>query len=124
MFDLPNTARGGGYVMGSSGGVFDVAEGLKMPAMAIESGPAAGVIAAVQSGRMGAKTLLVERNSQLGGTMTTGGVNFPGLFHAWGKQIIAGIGWELVTKTVEIDAVRLGARAMPRGSCPERARMG
>ncbi|MEM7404806.1 MAG: hydantoinase/oxoprolinase family protein [Pseudomonadota bacterium] len=34
------------YVMGSSGGVFDVAEGLKMPAMAVESGPAAGVIAA------------------------------------------------------------------------------
>src|SRR6516162_3253112 len=27
------------YVMGSSGGVFDVAEGLRMPAMAIESGP-------------------------------------------------------------------------------------
>jgi N-methylhydantoinase A len=39
------------YVMGSSGGVFDVAEGLRMPAMAIESGPAAGVIAAALAGR-------------------------------------------------------------------------
>ncbi len=39
------------YVMGSSGGVFDVAEGLRMPAMAIESGPAAGVIAAQLAGR-------------------------------------------------------------------------
>jgi hypothetical protein len=33
-------------VMGSSGGVFDVREALRMPAMTIESGPAAGVIAA------------------------------------------------------------------------------
>jgi N-methylhydantoinase A len=39
------------YVMGSSGGVFDVAEGLRMPAMAIESGPAAGVVAAQLAGR-------------------------------------------------------------------------
>ncbi len=39
------------YVMGSSGGVFDIAEGLRMPAMAVESGPAAGVIAAVLVGR-------------------------------------------------------------------------
>ena len=33
------------HVMGGSGGVFTVAEGLEMPAMAVESGPAAGVIA-------------------------------------------------------------------------------
>ncbi|MFO1025562.1 MAG: hydantoinase/oxoprolinase family protein [Acetobacteraceae bacterium] len=39
------------YVMGSSGGVFDIAEGLRMPAMAVESGPAAGVIAAALAGR-------------------------------------------------------------------------
>ena len=39
------------YVMGSSGGVFTVAEGLRMPAMAVESGPAAGVIAAALAGR-------------------------------------------------------------------------
>jgi N-methylhydantoinase A len=38
------------YVMGSSGGVLDIAEGLRMPAMAIESGPAAGVIAAALAG--------------------------------------------------------------------------
>jgi N-methylhydantoinase A len=38
-------------VMGSSGGVFDVAEGLRMPAMAVESGPAAGVMAAALAGR-------------------------------------------------------------------------
>ena len=39
------------YVMGSSGGVFTVAEGLSMPAMAVELGPAAGVIAAALAGR-------------------------------------------------------------------------
>jgi N-methylhydantoinase A len=39
------------WVMGSSGGVFSVAEGLRMPAMAVESGPAAGVVAAALVGR-------------------------------------------------------------------------
>ena len=39
------------YVMGSSGGVLDVAEALRMPAMVIESGPAAGVIAAARAGK-------------------------------------------------------------------------
>jgi N-methylhydantoinase A len=38
-------------VMGSSGGVFDVAEALRMPAMTIESVPAAGVIAAALVGK-------------------------------------------------------------------------
>ncbi len=39
------------WVMGSSGGVFSVAEGLRMPAMAVESGPAAGVVATALVGR-------------------------------------------------------------------------
>jgi hypothetical protein len=69
----------------------------------VVGGGTSGVIAAIQAGRAGARVLLVERNSQLGGTMTTGGVAFPGLFDAWGKQIIAGIGWELVKETVELD---------------------
>ena len=34
-------------------------------------------MAAIQAGRLGAKTVLLERNSQLGGTTTTGGVCFP-----------------------------------------------
>ncbi|MGY8769720.1 MAG: FAD-dependent oxidoreductase [Pirellulales bacterium] len=70
----------------------------------VVGGGTAGTIAAIQAGRAGAKTLILERNSQLGGTTTTGGVSFPGLFDAWGKQIIAGIGWELVTDCVELDA--------------------
>ena len=69
----------------------------------VVGGGTAGTIAAIQAGRAGASVLLLERNSQLGGTMTTGGVAFPGLFDAWGKQIIAGIGWELVKESVELD---------------------
>lgn len=73
----------------------------------VVGGGSAGHVAAIQAGRMGAKTVLLERNSQLGGTTTTGGVSFPGLFHAWGKQVIAGIGWELVAKSVEVDGRKL-----------------
>ncbi|MBV9860697.1 MAG: hydantoinase/oxoprolinase family protein [Alphaproteobacteria bacterium] len=54
------------YLMGSSGGVFEIAEGLRMPAMAIESGPAAGVIAAQLAGKqLGRANLL---SFDMGGT--------------------------------------------------------
>lgn len=66
-------------------------------------GGTAGVIAAIQAARAGAQTMLIENGSQLGGTTTTGGVSFPGIFHAWGKQIIGGIGWELVMECVELN---------------------
>ncbi|MDE0554439.1 MAG: FAD-dependent oxidoreductase, partial [Candidatus Poribacteria bacterium] len=79
-------------------------------------GGTAGTIAAVQAGRTGLRTALIESGSQLGGVTTTGGVSFPGLFHAWGKQIIAGIGWELVTKAVALDSRKLPDFSVP----PER----
>ena len=78
-------------------------------------GGSAGAIAAIQAGRLGAKTMLVEAGSQLGGTTTTGGVDFPGLFHAWGKQVIAGIGWELVKKTVDLNNDELPDFTIPTG---------
>ena len=52
--------------MGSSGGVFDIAEGLRMPAMAVESGPAAGVIAASLAGRQLGRPNLISFD--MGGT--------------------------------------------------------
>jgi hypothetical protein len=64
-------------------------------------GGSGGWTAATQAARTGARTLLVEKTGMLGGTTTSGGVNFPGLFHAWGKQVIAGIGWDVVRRTVE-----------------------
>jgi hypothetical protein len=69
----------------------------------VVGGGSAGTIAAIQAGRAGAKTMVMERASYLGGMTTRGGVCFPGLFDAWGKQIIAGIGWELVKECVELD---------------------
>jgi hypothetical protein len=69
----------------------------------VVGGGTAGHVAAIQAGRAGASVLLVERGSQLGGVMTTGGVAYPGLFDAWGKQVIAGIGWEIVKESVEMD---------------------
>jgi N-methylhydantoinase A len=54
------------HVMGSSGGVLDIQECLRMPAMVVESGPAAGVIAAAQAGRqLGRPNLL---SFDMGGT--------------------------------------------------------
>ena len=73
----------------------------------VVGGGTAGTIAALQAARAGAKTMLLEMGSQLGGTTTTGGVNFPGLFHAWGKQVIAGIGWDLVEQTVALNSGKM-----------------
>jgi glycine/D-amino acid oxidase-like deaminating enzyme len=81
----------------------------------IVGGGTAGMVAAIQAGRLGAKTVLVEAGSQLGGTMTTAGVDFPGLFHASGKQIIAGIGWDLVRATVDLNGDRLPDFSVPYG---------
>ncbi len=73
----------------------------------VVGGGTAGTIAAIQAGRAGARTVLIESGSQLGGTTTTGGVAFPGIFHAWGKQIIGGIGWELVMDCVQLNGDQL-----------------
>ena len=68
----------------------------------VVGGGPAGYPAAIQAARLGARTLLVEKNGALGGTTTVAGVALPGLFHAWGRQIIAGIGWDAVRRSVEI----------------------
>lgn len=65
----------------------------------IGAGPA-GAVAAIQAARLGARTLLVEKTGMPGGTTTSAAINLPGLFHAWGKQIIAGIGWDIVERSV------------------------
>ena len=64
-------------------------------------GGSAGCFAAVSAARTGASVLLVEKNGMLGGTATGGMVNFPGLFHAWGKRIIGGPAWESIRRCVE-----------------------
>lgn len=81
----------------------------------VVGGGTAGTIAAIQAARAGCSTILLEYGSQPGGTTTTGGVSFPGLFHAWGKQVISGIGWELVTETVTMDDGELPDFTVPTG---------
>ena len=74
----------------------------------VVGGGTAGVFAAISAARNGASTLLLEKNSTLGGTMTVADVNFPGLFFAWGKQIISGPCWEAIERTI-----KLGGGKMP-----------
>lgn len=66
----------------------------------VVGGGAAGIGAAGQAARAGAKTILVEQGFQVGGNMTSGGVDFPGLFFAYGEQVISGFGWETVSNAM------------------------
>lgn len=70
-------------------------------------GGTAGVIAAIQAARAGATTVLVEINTQLGGTMTTGGVAAPAYFFVGNRQIVGGIGWELVQECMELSSDKM-----------------
>lgn len=70
------------------------------------AGPA-GICAALQAGRTGAKTLLVEKNGIAGGAVTAAGIAEPGLFDAFGTQLIGGIGWELVAETLNTEGKEL-----------------
>ena len=54
------------YIMGSSGGVVGIDEALQMPAMVVESGPAAGVIAAAAIGKQLGRSNLISFD--MGGT--------------------------------------------------------
>lgn len=81
----------------------------------IIGGGTAGVIAAIQAGRAGRSAVLVENGSQLGGTITTGGVSFPGIHFAWGKQIIGGISWELIQEAVSLNGDELPNFTIPHG---------
>jgi N-methylhydantoinase A len=54
------------HVMASAGGVVDVKEALRMPAAIVESGPAAGVIAAIVAGKQIGETTLLSFD--MGGT--------------------------------------------------------
>ena len=83
--------------------------------VAVVGGGVAGVAAAAQSARAGARTVLIELGFQVGGTMTSGGVNFPGLFHAWGRQVIDGVAYEIVTNCVALAGGRLPDFSRPTG---------
>ncbi len=79
----------------------------------VAGGGCAGFTAAIQAARLGAKTLLIERNGMCGGIMTVGGNNEIGQFWADGKQVIKGIGYELVERLAEIDGAQLPSTIAP-----------
>ncbi len=73
----------------------------------VVGGGTAGVFAAISASRLGAKTLLIEKNGFLGGTVTASKVNFPGLFFAWGRQIISGPCFEAIEKCLALNNKKL-----------------
>lgn len=77
--------------------------------VAVIGGGTAGVFAAISAAETGAKTVLIEKNNILGGTVTVANVNYPGLFFAWGKPIIDGPCMEAVRRTI-----KAGGAVMPK----------
>jgi N-methylhydantoinase A len=77
-------------VMGSSGGVFDIAEGLRTPAMAVESGPAAGVVAASLAGRQLGRPNLISFD--MGGTTAKASVIANGEVSVTAEYEVGGAG--------------------------------
>lgn len=75
--------------------------------VAVVGGGTAGVFAAISAAKCGAEVVLIEKNGILGGTMTVGGINFPGLFFAWGRKIIDGPCWESIERTVALGGAKL-----------------
>ena len=73
----------------------------------VVGGGTAGVFAAISAARIGARVVLIEKNPRLGGTVTAGGVNYPGLFFAWGKQIIGGPCFESIERTIALGGARM-----------------
>ena len=76
--------------MGSSGGVFDIAEALRMPAMALESGPGAGVIAAALAGRQLGRPNLISFD--MGGTTAKASVIAGGEIAVTAEYEVGGAG--------------------------------
>lgn len=71
----------------------------------VAGGGTAGHIAAIQAGRLGVKTSIIEAGSMLGGTMTVGGVYMPNHFFSKSRPVVQGIPWELYTRSKEIEGL-------------------
>ncbi len=76
------------YVMGSNGGVFEASEGVAMPAMAVESGPAAGVVAASLAARQAKRPNLLTFD--MGGTTAKASLIRDGVYETTPEYEVAG----------------------------------
>jgi len=71
----------------------------------VAGGGTAGHIAAIQAGRLGVKTSVIEAGTMLGGTMTAGGVYMPNHFFNTKGPVVQGIPWELYIRSKEIEGL-------------------
>jgi N-methylhydantoinase A len=76
------------YVMGSSGGILEAAEGIAMPAMTVESGPAAGVVAAALTARQTGRANLLSFD--MGGTTAKASLIRDGTYETTPEYEVAG----------------------------------
>lgn len=76
------------YVMGSNGGVFEAAEGVAMPAMAVESGPAAGVVASALAARQADRPNLLTFD--MGGTTAKASLILDGQYETTPEYEVGG----------------------------------
>jgi hypothetical protein len=70
----------------------------------VVGGGVTGFVAATAAGRNGAKTLLIERDGSLGGTMANALVSPMMTFHSSKEQIIKGLAQEVVDRLIAIHA--------------------
>jgi len=70
----------------------------------VVGGGISGCMAAVASARNGARTLLIERDGCLGGTMTNGLVGPMMTFHSSKEQVIRGLAQEVVDRLIALKA--------------------
>ena len=66
----------------------------------VSGGGPAGIAAAIQAARLGARTLLLEKNAYVGGCAASG-LPFLNFFSRTGEQVIRGIGDELIRRMQE-----------------------
>jgi N-methylhydantoinase A len=76
------------YLMGSNGGILEAAEALAMPAVAVESGPAAGVVAAALVARQTARPNLISFD--MGGTTAKASLILEGRYETTPEYEVGG----------------------------------
>ena len=87
-------------------------------------GGTAGIFAAHAAAKEGSRTLLIEKNGILGGTLTSAYVNHPGIFNYWGKQIITGPCWDLFMRVHEAGGFKMPKNsAEPKGFTSQQIRI-
>jgi len=67
----------------------------------VAGGGMSGVFAVIAAARNGAKTLIIDQNGYFGGTLTANGVGPMMTYFAGDKQVILGLGQEMVERLTD-----------------------